>query len=96
MDWPILLDACYFNIPTAVCTEYPSQVNITNILFQDFTGSSSGKEGKFVADLSCSEAAVCDNIKIKDMELTVGQTGVTGEIECNGIADGVGLPCVAA
>ena len=96
-DWPIVLDACYFNIDPEVCASSPSQVNITNILFKAIHGFSSGKEGQNVASLVCSPAAVCDGIGLEGIDLrTPENPDVQGTVLCDGIAGGVGVPCVSS
>lgn len=97
VDWPIVLDACYFNIDPEVCAAQPSRVNITNILFKNIHGITSGKEGKDVASLVCSPSAVCENIRLEDIDLRSPENpDEQGVVLCDGIADGVGVPCVAA
>ena len=97
VDWPIVLDACYFDIDAATCATYPSQVNITNILFKNITGFSSGKEGENVASLICSPAAVCENIRLEDVDLrSPTDPDEDGIVLCDGIAGGVGVSCVSA
>lgn len=96
-DWPIVLDACYFNIEPEVCASDPSKVNITNILFKDIRGFSSGKEGEDVASLVCSPAAVCENIRLEGIDLRSPEDpDVQGVVLCDGIAGGVGVPCVSS
>jgi len=96
VDWPIVLDACYFNINETVCAAEPSKVNITNILFKNIHGVSSGKEGVDVASLVCSPAAVCENIRLENIDLRSPENlDEQGIVLCDGIADGIGVPCVA-
>ena len=97
VDWPIVLDSCYFNIDPEICASEPSKVNITNILFKNIHGISSGKEGRDVASLVCSPAAVCENIRLEGIDLkSPTNPDEEGVVLCDGIADGVGVPCVAA
>lgn len=96
VDWPIVLDACYFNIDPEICAADPSRVNITNILFKNINGITSGREGKDVASLVCSPSAVCENIRLEDIDLRSPENpDEQGVVLCDGIADGVGVPCVA-
>ncbi|KFX97455.1 hypothetical protein V490_02779 [Pseudogymnoascus sp. VKM F-3557] len=90
-DWPIVLDACYFNVEPEICSKYPSRVDIHDIVFQNFTGMSSGKNGRKVAQLTCSPNAVCDNINLSEIDLHSPEG--EAEIVCDGISD-VGVPCV--
>jgi hypothetical protein len=92
-DAPIVLDQCYFNINETTCAKYPSNVNITNIKFINFTGSSSGKDNRVVADLTCSPGATCSDILLEDINLT--SPNGTAEIVCNNIQGGVGVPCIS-
>ncbi|GAQ47151.1 CobW domain protein [Aspergillus niger] len=90
-DAPIVLDQCYFDINATECAEYPSAVNITNILFENIWGSSSGKDGKIVADLVCSPDAVCTNITLSNVNITSPKG--TAEIVCDDIQGGIGVDC---
>ncbi|OJJ95157.1 hypothetical protein ASPACDRAFT_1908493 [Aspergillus aculeatus ATCC 16872] len=92
-DNPVVLDQCYFDINATECAQYPSSVNITNILFENIWGTSSGKEGLVVADLTCSPAAVCTNVTLQDVSLT-SPAGSPAEIICSGITGGIGVDCV--
>jgi galacturan 1,4-alpha-galacturonidase len=94
-DNPIVLDQCYFNVNASTCAAYPSHVNISDIFFENFRGSSSGKGGKVVAKLVCSPEAVCDDIRLENVELT-SPAGSPPEIVCDGIEGGIGVPCVSS
>lgn len=73
-------------------------MNITNILFENFSGYTSGKYGTAVARFSCSTNpdAVCDNIQFKNF--TVTSPCGDAVILCDGIKGGLGddYPCVAS
>ncbi|KAE8385263.1 CobW domain protein [Aspergillus alliaceus] len=88
-DAPVVLDQCYFNIDAAECARYPSQVNVTNIIFENISGTSSGKNGKVVADLVCSPNSVCSNIQLKNIDLT-SPTGGPPVVVCDGVQGGIG------
>ncbi|KAI1081683.1 family 28 glycosyl hydrolase [Whalleya microplaca] len=91
------IDSCYFNIDTETCEQYPSQMNITNIVFENFSGYTSGKYGTAVASLTCSSNpdAVCENITFKNFTVT---TPCADEpvILCNGIRGDIGVGCVTS
>ena len=91
-DNPIVLDQCYFNVNASTCAAYPSRVNITNVLFENISGTSSGKEGRVVADLTCSPDAVCSDIKLSNVDLT-SPAGSPPEIVCSNIQGDIGVPC---
>ncbi|KAJ5622769.1 hypothetical protein N7490_011374 [Penicillium lividum] len=94
-DKPIVLDQCYFNVNSTECLAYPSKVNITNIIFDNIWGTSSGSKGKVVVDLTCSPNAVCTNITLSRIDIT-SPAGSPPEYICDGIEGDVGLNCTSA
>lgn len=91
-DKPLVLDQCYFNINATECAAHPSAVNITNIVFDNIYGTSSGKNGKEVVDLTCSPNAVCSNIHLSKINLT-SPAGNPPVIICDGIQGDIGVNC---
>jgi galacturan 1,4-alpha-galacturonidase len=94
-DNPIVLDQCYFNINETTCAKYPSKVNITNINFINVHGASSGKEGRVVADLTCSPGAKCEGIHLEGINIT-SPAGSPSQIVCENIQGDIGVDCVSA
>lgn len=94
-DNPVVLDQCYFNVNTTTCAAYPSKVNITNVVFKNIYGSSSGKQGRVVADLTCSPGATCSGIHLEDINLT-SPAGSPSQIVCQNIKGDIGVPCIPA
>ncbi|AEO68160.1 c14a0449-38b5-4bf8-9954-82965c1cd184 [Thermothielavioides terrestris] len=94
-DNPIVLDQCYFNVNQTECAAHPSRVNITDVRFINVHGTSSGKNGRVVADLTCSPGATCTGIYLQDINIT-SPAGSPPEIVCDGIQGGIGVPCVSA
>ncbi|KAI9331551.1 exo-polygalacturonase [Zopfochytrium polystomum] len=92
-DYSAFIDSCYFNINATTCAQYPSQVNITNVLFENFSGYTSGKNGRAVASLTCSPNAVCQNIQFKNFNVTSPCGSKQPVVICNGIKGDIGLPC---
>jgi galacturan 1,4-alpha-galacturonidase len=74
------------------CAAYPSQVNVTNIVFDNIYGTSSGAEGKVVVDLTCSPNAVCSDIHLSQINIT-SPAGSPAEIICDGIQGDIGVSC---
>ena len=68
---------------------------MTNITFSNIYGTSSGKEGRVVADLTCSPNAVCENIHLEEIDLT-SPAGSPPEIVCDGIHGDIGVPCISS
>ncbi|KAF2757385.1 glycoside hydrolase family 28 protein [Pseudovirgaria hyperparasitica] len=92
-DNPIVLDQCYFNINETVCAASPSRVNITDVRFINVYGSSSGKEGKVVAELKCSPGAECTGIHLEKINIT-SPVGSPSEIVCDNITGDIGVDCI--
>lgn len=92
-EYSAYIDSCYFNINSTVCAQYPSQMNITNVLFKNFTGYTSGKYGRAVAKLTCSTNpnAVCENIRFEDFNVQ-SPCGGTPLVICDGVSD-IGTDC---
>lgn len=88
----VVLNSIFPQINATTCAKYPSKTNITNVLFENFTGYSSGKYGQAVAKLSCSPNAVCENIRFKNFNITTPCGGETIAI-CDGISGDIGIPC---
>ncbi|CAI7669067.1 unnamed protein product [Penicillium viridicatum] len=91
-DAPIVLDQCYFNVNATTCAKYPSSVNFTNIAFENIYGTSSGKNGKVIGDLTCSPNAVCSGIKLSEIDIT-SPAGGPPVVTCDGIDGDVGVEC---
>ncbi|KAK1716022.1 family 28 glycosyl hydrolase [Colletotrichum acutatum] len=96
MDYGVILDSCYFNINETTCEQYPSGMNVSNVLFENFSGYTSGIYGNAVAKLTCSTNpdAVCHNIKFKNFNVT-SPCGGEPVIICDGVDGGIDTPCVS-
>lgn len=70
-------------------------MNLTNILFENFSGYTSGKYGRAVARFTCSPNAVCENIQFKNFTITPPCGDKQPVILCDGIKGDLGLPCVS-
>jgi galacturan 1,4-alpha-galacturonidase len=92
-DHPIVLDQCYFNVNQTVCKQYPSHVDISDVRFENVYGTSSGKAGNVVADLTCSPGATCTGIHLEGIKLTTAH-GAEPEVVSDKVAAGVGVDCV--
>ncbi|KAF6793347.1 glycosyl hydrolase family 28 (exopolygalacturonase) [Colletotrichum sojae] len=94
-DWPIFLDSCYFNIDAETCNRFPSKMSVSNVLFENFSGISSGSKGRAVARVSCStnEEGRCQNIRFKNFNVT-SPCGGEPVVICDGLDGDLGVPCV--
>ncbi|KAF5392804.1 hypothetical protein D9757_000920 [Collybiopsis confluens] len=63
---PIAIDQCY-ETATATCAEFPSNVIIQDLVFDNISGTGTGSQ---VASLICSPDGRCSDISVNDLELT--------------------------
>ncbi|KAH6703866.1 exopolygalacturonase [Verticillium dahliae] len=85
-------------INAETCEAYPAGMSITNVLFENFTGSTRGNRGRAVAKLTCSASpdAVCDNIRFRNFAVR-SPCGGPAVAVCDGVTGDTGdLPCYAA
>ncbi|KAG7293936.1 hypothetical protein NEMBOFW57_003997 [Staphylotrichum longicolle] len=94
-DHPIVLDQCYFNVNDTTCAQYPSKVNITDVKFLNVHGTSSGKQGRVVADLTCSPGATCNGIHLENINIS-SPKGSPPQVVCENIKGDIGIPCIPA
>ena len=74
---------------------------MTNVLFENFSGYTSGDYGRAVASLTCSANpdAVCENITFRNFTVTSpcgNGTASNAVILCDNISGGVGTDCVSS
>ena len=87
VDYAIEINQCYGQKDMAKCKSSPSGVTISNILIQNFSGSTSGKHGSTVGAFTCSTSGSCKNITVKNMNLKGGYKCVNvspSGIRCGG------------
>ncbi|KAF6832708.1 polygalacturonase [Colletotrichum musicola] len=68
-DWAIQLTQCYFASSQEACRQYPATLIIEDILFKDFTGTTSKKNDPRVGSLICSDPLVCKNIQAHNVNI---------------------------
>ncbi|KAF6813986.1 polygalacturonase [Colletotrichum plurivorum] len=69
-DWAIQLTQCYFASSQEACRQYPATLIIEDILFKDFTGTTSKKNDPRVGSLICSDPSVCKNIEAHNINIS--------------------------
>ncbi|KAL1970201.1 hypothetical protein VTN77DRAFT_5361 [Rasamsonia byssochlamydoides] len=62
VDWAIELTQCYGQSNATLCTEYPSNLTISDVVFNNFSGVTSGAHNPDIGTLVCSSPNVCSNI----------------------------------
>lgn len=62
VDYAIEVNQCYGQKNITLCLEYPSPLTITNVVFNNFQGTTSAKYQPEIATFSCSSDTVCNDI----------------------------------
>jgi len=69
VDLAIEITQCYGQSNLTLCTEYPSPLTISDVLFTNFTGVTSRKYQHEIAAFACSSRAVCGSIRATDINV---------------------------
>lgn len=67
-------------------------MNVTDIRFENVSGTSSGKAGNVVGSLVCSPNAVCSDVTLENIDLS-SPAGDPPVIVCDGIDGDIGVEC---
>jgi galacturan 1,4-alpha-galacturonidase len=62
VDYAIEVDQCYGQSNLTLCLEFPSNLTITDIVFNNFQGKTSKKYQPEIGTFACSSGNVCNNI----------------------------------
>ncbi|KAJ6451618.1 pectin lyase fold/virulence factor [Mycena sanguinolenta] len=79
VDNPVVIDQCY-ETSAADCEAFPSNVFISNILFNTISGTGTSS---VVADLACSPGTRCSNITVSNF--TLKAPSGTAKFECQNV-----------
>ncbi|KAJ1567473.1 hypothetical protein HK405_005848, partial [Cladochytrium tenue] len=94
MEYGPDITSCYYNVSTDACLADPSGVSFSNILHDNFTGTTSGVFGTVVGTFFCSTggAATCENITVSNFNVT----SPCGDpvFVTHGIEGDIGIPTV--
>ncbi|KAL5365184.1 putative exopolygalacturonase A [Aspergillus floccosus] len=69
-DWVIQLTQCYYAINQTMCDRYPASLEIEDITFTNFEGTTSKKYDPQIGTLVCSSPEVCHDISASDIRVT--------------------------
>lgn len=70
VDYAIEITQCYGQSNLTLCTEYPSPLTINNVVFRNFSGTTSKKYTPLIATFECSSPTVCGNIVATDINVS--------------------------
>ncbi|KAJ5298279.1 uncharacterized protein N7443_006399 [Penicillium atrosanguineum] len=70
VDYAIEVTQCYGQNNLTLCNEYPSSLTISDVLFTNIKGTTSGKYDPDVGTIVCSSPDVCADIKATNIDVT--------------------------
>jgi len=78
----LIIDQCY-ETSASDCDADPSNVFISDVIFNGFTGTTSSKD---VASIDCSPGARCSGVTIENVSVVYGKTPTESVYECSNVA----------
>ncbi len=69
VDYAIEITQCYGQKNLTLCTQYPSPLTISNVVFRNFQGTTSKNYAPEIAAFACSSTSVCGNIFATDIDV---------------------------
>ncbi|OCL05527.1 glycoside hydrolase family 28 protein [Glonium stellatum] len=78
VDYAIEITQCYGQKNLTLCNQYPSSLTISDVLMQNFYGTTSKKYDPIVGYLVCSSPDVCSGITVRDINVHSPTTGGDG------------------
>ncbi|PYI03445.1 Exopolygalacturonase precursor [Aspergillus sclerotiicarbonarius CBS 121057] len=95
VDYAIEVTQCYGQDNITLCNEYPSNLTISDVLFKNFRGTTSGEYDPYVGTIVCSSPDTCSDINTSNINVTspIG----TNEFVCDNVDESllVSVNCTA-
>ncbi|KAL9088249.1 MAG: hypothetical protein Q9159_003233 [Coniocarpon cinnabarinum] len=92
VDYAIEVTQCYGQNNRTLCNEAPSNLTISDVVFKDFSGATSGARDPIVGTVVCSSPNVCSDIMTSNIDV-VSPNGYEG-FECSNVDETqLGLNC---
>ncbi|KAF2223361.1 polygalacturonase [Elsinoe ampelina] len=93
VDYAIELTQCYSAKSQSLCQQYPASLIIEDIVFKNFSGTTSAKYDPISGSLVCSSANVCMNIRGQNINVKP-RSGKTAKWTCTNIDKSlIGVAC---
>ncbi len=84
VDYAIEVTQCYGQDNLTLCNEYPSNLTISDVTMNNFTGTTSKTYDPISGYIVCSSPDVCSNIEVNDIHV-VSPSGVVNEFTCGDV-----------
>lgn len=90
-DYAIQIQSCYGE-DGSYCERYPGDAELSGIVFEGFTGTTSGKYGDVTGNLDCGEDGSC-GVRVAGYTVTALDGG--SEVLCANTPDDLGVKCTS-
>ena len=97
VDYAIEVTQCYGQSNLTLCSEFPSELTISNINITNLTGKTSKKYEPYSGYVVCSSPTVCSGISVQGINVT-SPNGTTNTFKCDNVDQSLlkGITCVDA
>lgn len=94
VDYAIEVTQCYGQDNLTACNEFPSNLTISDITMNNFTGTTSDVFEPISGYVVCSSPDVCTNIEVNDIDV-VAPDGTTNLFTCGNVDEDLlhGINC---
>ncbi|KAJ5895951.1 uncharacterized protein N7473_005350 [Penicillium subrubescens] len=90
-DYAIQIQSCYGE-DASYCAEYPGDANLSGIVFDGFSGTTSGKYGSVTGNLDCGADGTC-GVKVSSYTVKAANGGT--EVLCANTPSSLGVTCTS-
>ncbi|KAL4904333.1 hypothetical protein BDW74DRAFT_168381 [Aspergillus multicolor] len=87
--YALQIQTCY-DATAEYCEEYPSTATLSDVVWSNITGTTSGHYGDVIGNLDCSVGGTC-GISVSGLNVTAPDGGVT--LLCANVDGDIGYPC---
>ena len=84
VDYAIEVTQCYGQDNRTLCNQFPSNLTISDITMNNFTGTSSDAYDPISGYVVCSSPDTCSNIELNDIHVT-SPSGVVNKFTCGNV-----------
>ncbi|KAJ5946102.1 Exopolygalacturonase precursor [Penicillium verhagenii] len=85
VEYAIQVTQCYGQSNLTLCNEYPSDLTISDVYFNNIYGTTSGAYNPYVGTVVCSSPDVCSNIHATDISVTNPAGADYNEFTCSNV-----------
>ncbi|OZJ05679.1 hypothetical protein BZG36_01444 [Bifiguratus adelaidae] len=85
VDYAIQVTQCYGQSNLTFCAEHPSRMLIQDVLFENFSGTTSGKYKNITTSIVCSAPNLCTNLQADNIDVASPAKYGAGQSQCKNV-----------